>query len=116
MFASELQRARVCRAIARLRAYGRPDLWTEDGPTERAVELLEQNGGTLSRGERVLLLLAWEMWDGSRSAARVSVGELVDLDDECLGIVGALFSAMAQRSVDQWLEDRERGAQAAQEP
>src|SRR5262249_47546276 len=40
------------------------DLWTEQGPTDRAVAQLEQDGGPMSSGERVLLVCAWALWNG----------------------------------------------------
>jgi hypothetical protein len=101
MFATERQRARCCAAL--MDQSFLKGLWTEDGPTERAIALLESQGATISRGERVLLLVTWAIWSG---AAELAVGEVFDLDGPKLIALGSLLVAMGEgsRAVEEWLE------------
>lgn len=78
MWSSELARSN---AIRRMLA-GTPGvarLWGEGGPAEEAVLLLEQDGGYLSSGERVLLKAAFDLWSG-RGGCRLA--DLLDTLDE----------------------------------
>jgi len=60
MFRDDEQSARACRALmATARLEG---LWTNEGPTLRAAELLDSGGGPLSSGERIVLLAAFAFW------------------------------------------------------
>jgi len=47
MFRDDLQLARACRVVA---GVGLGRLWTTEGPTSHARELLEADGGPLSSG------------------------------------------------------------------
>jgi len=107
VFSSELQRARVCRAFCARARLG--DLWTDERPTAEAMALVERDGGPLSSGERLLLLLAWSIWSGD---GPVSVGDaLASMDGVSLAMLGKLMTAAAQGSsaVDAWLTEHENG-------
>ncbi len=59
--------ARACRIL--LAGVRLERLWTAEGPTAKARELLASNGGPLTQGERTVLLIAWTFWNGSARAA-----------------------------------------------
>ncbi len=87
-------------------------LWTEKGPTQEARELLDQNGGPLSSGERVVLLVAWALWNG---AGNLTVAELVErLFGSHLAAIGTLLVSMShgRDGIDDWLavQLEEKGA------
>ena len=51
MFRSDAQLARACRVLCEgVRLEG---MWTEAGPSETAIALMEADGGPLSSGERI---------------------------------------------------------------
>lgn len=52
--------------------------WTDSGPTDAAVAVLE-NESPLSRGEHTMVLFAWAIWN-----AAPPFGRLMQLDDENL--------------------------------
>ena len=105
MFSSDEQLARVCRAVcsrARL-----AELWTSDGPTVQATDLLERDGGPLSSGERMVLLVAWSIWNGS---GQVTVGDVLrQLDGVSLTMLGKLMLAAGQGggAIDAWIVEAE---------
>ena len=59
MFRSDAQKCQAIRLL--LGSLGLEYLWTERGPTAKAVEWL--NGSPLSSGENVLLRTAFEFWN-----------------------------------------------------
>ncbi len=66
MFTNERQKARLCRAVCTPVFRDRAgSLWTEQGPTERAWDLYDADGGALSTTERALLLTAFAIWRGT---------------------------------------------------
>jgi hypothetical protein len=91
MFRTEQQRARACRTL--MDQLFVKDLWTNDGPTEKAIDLLQKNGEGLSSGERVLFLAAWELWN---STGQLRFADLLRLDDAKLHAVGSLLVALAK--------------------
>ncbi len=106
MFRSEAQLARVCRALCeRVRLDG---MWTDAGPTETAIALMESNGGPLSSGERIVLLAAWAVWNGHDGARFADV--IYRLDGRNLVAIGTLLIAVASSgaAIDTWLEKMER--------
>ncbi len=106
MFRSEGQLARACRALCA--QVGLRSLWTSEGPSERAVEILEANGGPLSSGERIVVLAAWSIWNGSGNA---TLGDAVHrLDDRNLVALGSLMIAVASgaRAIDGWITRMEK--------
>jgi len=103
MFRNDEQLAVVCQAL--VTRVGLASLWTPEGPAERAKELLKQEGGPLSHGEKVMLFLAWSFCNGHGG---LTVAELVDtLDKGNLTAVGELLVALAEgpAAVDAWLEN-----------
>jgi hypothetical protein len=80
-----------------------PWLWTASGPTERAIELLESNGGPLSSGERVMVLAAWAFWNSAEEAKLADV--VYRLDDKNLHAVATLMLALAHgaAAIDEWI-------------
>jgi hypothetical protein len=106
MFASERQRARVCQALCRsVRLKG---MWTDQGPSALAVNLLNRDGGPLSTGERIMFLAAWNVWSGEGS---VNLGDVIHrLDNKNLRALGSLMIAVVRQpnGVDQWLLQMER--------
>jgi len=105
VFRSEAQLARVCRALCeRVRLDG---MWTDAGPTETAIALMEANGGPLSSGERIVLLAAWAVWNGHDGARFADV--IYRLDGRNLVALGTLLVAVASSgaAIDTWLEKME---------
>lgn len=101
MFRSDDQLARVCGALCALVGLG--SLWTIEGPSPRAIALLESDGGPLSSGERIMVLAAWNIWNDS---GKVSLGDAIHrLDDRSLAVLGALLVAVAggANGIDRWL-------------
>ncbi len=78
MWASESARCKAIRTMLQTTP-GVARLWGASGPTQQACELLDQGGGYLSSGERVLLRAAFDLWNG-RGACQV--GDLLDTLDE----------------------------------
>ena len=102
MFRSEAQQARVCRALCeRARLDG---MWTEAGPTQAAIALLDVNGGPLSSGERIVLLAAWAVWNSDDGCRFADV--LYRLDGPNLRALGTLMLAVADggQAIDEWIE------------
>jgi hypothetical protein len=102
MFRNDHQLALACRALlaqARLERF-----WTSAGPTREALELLEADGGALSSGERVMLLGAFAIWNGSGD---VRLAEIIDTLDVrwarplCSLVISAKHGP---DHVDSWLE------------
>lgn len=101
-----------CEAIqALLESVNLDHLWTVDGPTQAAMGYRDANGGPLSSGERVLLLAAFDLWNGTGG---LKFGEVPGpLDPRRARKLLSLLSAMTTGSdaVDRWLE-RERSVHA----
>ena len=53
-------------------------LWGATGPNAEACALLERDGGYLSSGERVLLLAAFDLWNGSGGCRVADLLETLD--------------------------------------
>lgn len=103
VFRDDRQLASVCQALCGLVRL--PTLWTATGPTDRAEELLKQGGGTLSHGEKVMLFIAWALWNGQGG---LTFGEAIKtLDGGNLKAVGELLVALGEGSsaIDGWLEE-----------
>lgn len=66
-------------------------LWTDSGPTGEAIDLLAADGGPLSSGERVLLLAAFDLWNGM---GKCRLSELLStLDEDNLRLVAEALLA-----------------------
>lgn len=105
MFRNDEQSARACRALlAKVRLHS---LWTNGGPTPRAVELLEADGGPLSSGERVVLLAAFAFWNGGGALRLAEIIEALDVGPSeaiCSLVVAVKYGAAA---VEDWLAEHE---------
>jgi hypothetical protein len=87
--------AAVCQALG-ARADKRVSWWTVDGPTNAALRVLEGTARR-SRGECLMVLVAWGVWNGRGTDA--SVGDLLTvLDGENLRCVGSLLVALGSGS------------------
>lgn len=101
MFRSDQWQSDVARAL--LRDLGLEHLWTDRGPSDEGVELHDAGGGYLSTGERVILAVAFAVWNGG-GGGLASIGDVVHrLDNRRLAIVGQLLRAIAHDQVDRWL-------------
>jgi hypothetical protein len=90
MWRSERQQ---CEVIRRLLAphHALARLWTPTGPTDKACQLLEDDGGPMSSGEVLLLRVAFDIWNGGGGA---KVGDLLStLDERNLRAVVVAISA-----------------------
>lgn len=101
MFRSDAQKCQAIRLL--LRSLGLEYLWTERGPTAKAVEWLD--GSPLSSGENVLLRTAFEFWN---QQGNVMLGRdlLNVLDSRRFEKVLTLALAVhsGAEAVDQWIE------------
>jgi hypothetical protein len=103
LFRNDKQRATVCEALCA--QVGLRDFWTEEGPSAQAKELLKEEGGTMSSGERIMFLTAWAVWNGH---GKVLFADVIErLDDTNLEAVGNLLVAFATDSIDEWLKIQE---------
>lgn len=109
MFRNDRQ---MCEALqALLESVSLDHLWTLDGPTRAALKYRDANGGPLSSGERILLLAAFDLWNGT---GNLKFGEVPGpLDPRRARKLLSLLSAITCGSdaVDQWLK-RERSVHA----
>lgn len=104
MWRDDRQRARACSALLATVRLGR--LWTLDGPTDEALRLLEANGGPLSSGERVVVLSAFALWNGSGG---LTLAEILDvLDPARAEALCTLVVAVQRGTVEEWLEAKAR--------
>ncbi|MEW5848612.1 MAG: hypothetical protein AB2A00_07340 [Myxococcota bacterium] len=103
--ASVAHRAAVCRAL--LERVDMVGLWTEEGPTSAARRLRDHDGEDLTDAQRFLLMLAWDVWNGTGHA---DMSELLRLDVVTRRLVAALLGALAgtARDLDAWLERARR--------
>jgi hypothetical protein len=101
-FVTIIKERQFCQALcARV---GRQSLWTPTGPSQTAEELLHAGGGPLSHGEKVMLFIAWALWNGE---GNVTLNEVVNtLDGGNLELVGGLLVAISGGStaIEGWLE------------
>lgn len=96
----ESQLFRVCRAV--LRRAGLDRLWSDDGPSEQAKDLLRENGRPLAEDKRTLLLFVWRLWNGS---CDLRATQLWRLDSEMQDVLVNLVIALGHGfdAVDDWL-------------
>jgi hypothetical protein len=101
-FRDDRQKHEVIGALLgpRLAAY-----WGETGPTELAFQVLERGSPTLSQGEALLILFAFDLWNGQGHA---SLGKVLGVTDaETLRRIGSLLVALsseyAEEAIDLWI-------------
>jgi hypothetical protein len=70
---------------------------------KRAVELLEQDGGVLSSGERTMILAAWAIWSSHGPTLRFDA--LLGLDTANTEALCSLLVAVRQgpAAIDAWI-------------
>jgi hypothetical protein len=103
MFRDDKQRAAVCNRILELARL--PPGWVNGEATKTIVRW--RTSSPHSSGERVMIALAWTVWNGDMIAERrLALAEVIDhLDNERLADVGMLLLAIAggAKSIDRWL-------------
>lgn len=103
-FANDRQISLCCRAL--LKRVRLERLWTETGPTAEASELLKTRGGPLSSGEALMVLIAFDLWNGH---GNVSLGRMLDvLDGDHMVAVCTLLIAVTrgEGAIDAWLAEQ----------
>lgn len=116
MFRDSNQRGRVCFVIA---GRIRPGLWAlsprgDLRPTDEALALDDDGGGTLSSSEKVLFDLAWSIWNSHNDGP--SMGSILRrLDSVNTRFVGELLVALSGGldAIDQWIVDSSKKGAAA---
>lgn len=101
MSRNELQTSRALRVLLTPMRLG--SLWTDEGPTARAVELLEQDGGASSSGERTMVLAGGGIWSGHAPTLRFEA--LLGLDNANTEALCSLLVVITQgaEAVDAWI-------------
>jgi hypothetical protein len=101
MFKSDRQISRAVRVLLAPLHLG--DLWTDDGPTDRAAELREEDGASLSSGERTMLLAAFAFWGGNAPTLRFDA--LLALDDANTEALCSLLVVCTQgeAAIEAWI-------------
>lgn len=109
MFTNDVERAAVCQKLCDSVRLG--EMFAADGPTKRALAF--RKSAPFSSGEKLMLRLAWLLWNDSNPS--VGVIELVNtLDGPRLRLVGSLLVALASygsTAIAEWLAaaDRQEG-------
>lgn len=100
MFASDQQRSLAIRVLLPRTLQ---KLWTEHGPTEEAVDYV-LHGSPLSSGEKIMLAVAFDFWNGQGDARFSDVANR--LDSRNTHAVASLMIAVVRGSlhVDEWIE------------
>jgi len=104
MRSPDVRMARVCDVLCA--QTGLAGMWTRTGPSRRAVRLLTEKGGPLSGDQKVMLLVAWALWNG---AGRISLWSIVrGLTAHHLFTLGEVLQAIAGGSyaTEAWLSKR----------
>jgi hypothetical protein len=101
MFRDDVQLARALRVL--LGTLQLEDLWTYDGPTDRAAVLYEGGGGALKQDEWVLLCVVFSFWNGDGGLMFDHVLGALDR-----GVTEALCSLMVAatrgpEAIDAWI-------------
>lgn len=88
MWQSDAQKCQVIRGLlARVHC---EHLWTGEGPTQEALDLLRDKGGPMSHGQTVMLQVAFDLWNGG---GKVTLDELIVVLDD--GNLRAVLDAVA---------------------
>lgn len=106
MFRDDHQRAAACRAL--LATFGQGDLWTETGPSPRAADLFESNGGGLSSGERIFLFAAFAFWNGAPTVPLADVFDRLDAERAMAVLTLAAAVVKGAAAIDGWIASRSR--------
>jgi hypothetical protein len=116
VFRDDTQLSACCRAI--LAKAGIHGLWTDHGPSDRALWLIEHDCTSLTADQRVLLLVALALWYGR---GVLKLAELLGrLPRERAVELGGLIDAVAHgpHAIDTWLDltNQAFGPEAEAEP
>jgi hypothetical protein len=95
------QRTRACKVLLGL--IGLERLWTSQGPTPEAANLLLQYGGTLPNEEWIIYQIAWTVW-GRETGIRLN--EILRLQGHRLEAVTSLLGALHKGSeaLEAWIK------------
>ena len=116
MFVNKQQRAEACFLLLRLASENfAMTMWHDPrisngsmigGPAPAGIaklkNALEGDGHTLSHGEKLLLQVTFDVWNGSGHAHLHEV--LEQLMPHQIGAIGTLCDAIARGQVQQWIE------------
>ena len=104
MIRTDAQTSRALRVL--LTRVALEDLWNNEGPTERAVELMEAGGAALEPAPRTIFLAAWSIWSRVGS---LPFADVVRLDPAHVEAVCSLLVALTRdgATVESWIENAE---------
>ena len=111
MFRDTRQQTRALRAL--LATVRLENLWTFEGPTAEAMELLRDNGGHLSSGETIVLKAAFDFWNGKGGCELNRMLHILDHDlmEAILSLALAVSDITDSfGAVDRWLARHERAS------
>jgi hypothetical protein len=103
LFRDDRQTAAAVRVL--LRAVRLDHLWTEAGPTDEALALLDARGGAMSHGEALVLLAAFDFWNGQGKALLAELLAVLDADRTRLVAMLMIAAADGPAAVDRWLAE-----------
>ena len=101
MFRNDAQICACARVL--LRSVRQEKLWTETGSTEEAIKLLHTRGGYLSSGERLMLFVAFDFWNGQGNAEFPKLINVLDSNKLRLVCTLAVVVAEGATAIDRWL-------------
>jgi hypothetical protein len=104
MFKSDAQ---ACQAIKKLLdESGLPalrGLWTDAGPTDAAVSLIDRGGGPMSSGEVAMLRAAFDFWNGRGGLKLDTIIDVLDVSRAEAVCSLALALKRGSHAVDEWI-------------
>jgi hypothetical protein len=102
MFRDEFQASRALRALLQTTP-GTSGMWMTSGPTPQALAFVRAGGGPLAGGERILLLAAFELWNGRGGISLSEVVEQLELKpaERLCSLVLAI--KRGAKAIDDWI-------------
>jgi hypothetical protein len=78
-------------------------MWMASGPTPQALAFVRAGGGPLAGGERILLLAAFELWNGRGGISLAEVVEQLELKpaERLCSLVLAI--KRGAKAIDDWI-------------
>jgi hypothetical protein len=96
----------ACSAIrALLGSVGLEGLWTLSGPTREADLLRNEKGAALPTPQRILLLAAFDLWNGQGGVAFVEVAQGLPSRPARTLLTLTAAASLSPTAVDRWLSD-----------